>query len=80
MSAASLSRDYVPVKGLGGWLKLTDVGWRYYAPAEATRAEPIGDPLRCMVLTQAEVTRYFGPGARFDGWEVVTREVSAVAA
>jgi hypothetical protein len=69
MSAAT--DGYVPVRGRGGMLRLTGEGWRYYAAEESLRAEPIGDPLRCMVLTLDEVKRYFGKAATFDGFEVV---------
>jgi hypothetical protein len=74
MSGRSESHGFVRVKdrlgGPRGWLKLTQTGWRYYAPQEAARAEPIGDPLRCFVLTEAEVKKQFGEGATFDGFEV----------
>lgn len=69
-SGQSLSRDYIPVRGRGGILRLTQTGWRYFAPEESLRPQPIGDPLRTFVLTDAEVKRYFGDQARFDGFEV----------
>lgn len=68
MSAAS--DGFVPVRGRGGMLRLVATGWSYFAPQALLLRTPIGDPLRCFVLTEAEVQKYFGKEASFDGFEV----------
>lgn len=68
MSAAS--DGFVPVRGRGGILRLTLVGWQYFAPEAMLLSSPIGDPLRTNVLTEADIKRYFGAHAKWDGFEV----------
>lgn len=74
VSNRSEREGYVKVRdrlgGPRGFLRLTQTGWRYFAPEEAARKEPIGDPLRCFILTAEEIALYFGSDAQWDDFEV----------